>query len=100
MTQELLRPCETLPIVTAVDNQRGVNAIGAERRQRAPPPRRTTSSVLMAIGSTHFIAFPNQPQILQNPAAPGQIRAKKIKEKRLGFSWIPLAELSLFNGLS
>jgi hypothetical protein len=43
---------------------------------------------------------PNQPQILQNPAKRSQIRAKKIKEKRLGLPWILLAEMSLFNGLS
>jgi hypothetical protein len=38
----------------------------------------------------YFVAFPNQPQILQNPAKPGQAQAKRMKEKRLGFPWISL----------
>jgi hypothetical protein len=47
-----------------------------------------------------ILSSPNQPQILQNLAKPGHARAKPIKEKRLGFPWILLAEMSLFNGLS
>jgi hypothetical protein len=44
--------------------------------------------------------FPTQPQVFQNPAKPGQARAKKIKEKWLGFLGFPSAESSLFNELS
>jgi hypothetical protein len=37
----------------------------------------------------YFVAFPNQPQILQNPAKPGQAQAKTIKEKGLDFLGFP-----------
>jgi hypothetical protein len=46
------------------------------------------------------LPYPNQPQILQNPAKPGKARAKRSQRKKLGFPWILLAEMSLFNGLS
>jgi hypothetical protein len=46
-----------------------------------------------------FIACPNQPQIVQNPAKPGHAWPKENQRKKLGFPWILLAEMSLFNGL-
>jgi hypothetical protein len=44
-------------------------------------------------------ANPSQTQIFSNRAKPGQARPREIKEKRLGFAWIPLSESSLFSGL-
>jgi hypothetical protein len=43
--------------------------------------------------------LPSRIQIFQNPAKPSKGNQRKSKEKRLGFSWIPLSESSLFNRL-
>jgi heme/copper-type cytochrome/quinol oxidase subunit 3 len=47
----------------------------------------------------YFVGLPSCTETLQNPAKAGQRKSKKIKEKRLGFPWVVLSELSLFSGL-
>jgi hypothetical protein len=54
------------------------------------------SSLILCVIAVH----PNQPQINQNRAKPGQAPAKFSQRKKLGFPWISLSELRLFNGLS
>jgi hypothetical protein len=58
------------------------------------------SRELLAIGFTHFIASSKSNPNLAKSSQARPSQPKKIKEKRLAFPWILLAEMSLFNGLS